>query len=131
MELGMSAGSPSPKSMEWRDRFVRFEKSGQTVIDFCLSEGVSQPSYYHWRKKLGYNKPSAGRRRSRSVLVSVGNGQGNFREVAVSDSSSDLLPKVRLPGDIELQLGHDPQLVQVIVKQLIESTLSSSKPQSC
>ncbi|WP_182871473.1 IS66 family insertion sequence element accessory protein TnpA [Rhodopirellula sp. JC639] len=36
----------------WDERLQRFASSQMTVAEFCLSEGVSQPSYYKWRKKL-------------------------------------------------------------------------------
>ena len=34
------------------ERLRRFASSQMTVAQFCLSEGVSQPSYYYWKKKL-------------------------------------------------------------------------------
>lgn len=36
----------------WQERLRRFDRSRMTVTQFCLSEGVSQPSFYNWRKKL-------------------------------------------------------------------------------
>jgi hypothetical protein len=36
----------------WSDRFRRFDRSDLTVVDFCLAEGVSTPSFYQWRRKL-------------------------------------------------------------------------------
>lgn len=36
----------------WQERLRRFDRSQMTVAQFCLSEGISQPSYYNWRKKL-------------------------------------------------------------------------------
>jgi hypothetical protein len=40
------------KAQEWRQRFVRFEKSRQSISAFCREEGVSAPSFYLWRKRL-------------------------------------------------------------------------------
>jgi hypothetical protein len=37
----------------WRDRLARFRKSDLTVTEFCRREGVSTPSFYQWRKRLG------------------------------------------------------------------------------
>ena len=37
----------------WSDRFRRFDRCDLTVVDFCLAEGVSTPSFYQWRRKLG------------------------------------------------------------------------------
>jgi len=36
----------------WQERLRRFDRSQMTVAQFCLTEGVSQPSYYKWKKKL-------------------------------------------------------------------------------
>ena len=37
----------------WQERLRRFDRSQMTVAQFCRSEGVSQPSFYQWKKKLG------------------------------------------------------------------------------
>ena len=36
----------------WRDRLARFGKCKLTVKEFCRQEGVSNPSFYQWRKRL-------------------------------------------------------------------------------
>ena len=36
----------------WQERLRRFDESQATVAQFCADEGISQPSYYHWRRKL-------------------------------------------------------------------------------
>jgi len=36
----------------WRDRLARFRKSNLTVAQFCRQEGVSNPTFYQWRKRL-------------------------------------------------------------------------------
>lgn len=46
----------------WRSRLQRFQCSGLSVTRFCQLEGVSMPSFYQWRKRLGIstmNKPAA------------------------------------------------------------------------
>jgi hypothetical protein len=40
------------KRQLWSDRFRRFDRCDLTVVDFCLAEGVSTPSFYQWRRKL-------------------------------------------------------------------------------
>ena len=37
----------------WRRRLERFQKAGLSVARFCRREGVSVPSFYQWRKRLG------------------------------------------------------------------------------
>lgn len=36
----------------WRERLARFESGNLTVAEFCDREGVSNPSFYQWRKRL-------------------------------------------------------------------------------
>ena len=36
----------------WRERLRRFDSGNLTVAEFCHREGVSNPSFYQWRKRL-------------------------------------------------------------------------------
>jgi transposase len=36
----------------WRQRLLRFERSGLSAVAFCAKEGVSPPSFYAWRRRL-------------------------------------------------------------------------------
>jgi hypothetical protein len=36
----------------WTERLRRFEQAQMTVAQFCASEGVSQPSFYKWKRRL-------------------------------------------------------------------------------
>jgi len=42
----------SEKELHWRKIVQRQADSGQSVRQFCSSAGVSEPSFYAWRKKL-------------------------------------------------------------------------------
>jgi transposase-like protein len=37
----------------WRERLDRFASTGHSIAEFCRAEGVSQASFYKWRKRLG------------------------------------------------------------------------------
>src|SRR5262245_43899928 len=37
----------------WRERFRRHDQSGLSILRFCAQEGVSVPTLYAWRKRLG------------------------------------------------------------------------------
>jgi hypothetical protein len=41
----------------WHQRLERFAHSGLSIAAFCRREGVSQPSFYAWRRRLGENSP--------------------------------------------------------------------------
>ena len=36
----------------WTERMARYRDCSLTVREFCAREGVSQPSFYQWKKKL-------------------------------------------------------------------------------
>ena len=51
----------SEREQFWR-RLIREQKrSGDSIKAFCQSQGVSQPSYFAWRKKLALCKRENGR----------------------------------------------------------------------
>ena len=62
---------PSPvKSQQWTERLNRFEESQQTVAEFCRTEGVSEPAFYEWKRRLGRTprtKTLRGPRRSKTA----------------------------------------------------------------
>jgi len=51
------------KLLVWRQRMARFARSGDSVARFCVSEGVSVPTFYYWKRKLAESgSPSKMRR---------------------------------------------------------------------
>ena len=49
----MFQSSTVSRRVIWAARLQRFRVSQLTVKVFCQQEGVSQPSFYQWKKKLG------------------------------------------------------------------------------
>ena len=41
----------------WRDRFRRWQRSGTSAAAFCRAEGVSETSFYAWRRRLEEPEP--------------------------------------------------------------------------
>ena len=50
----MSAGKPRDPKLErrWRDLIARWKRSGISVGDFCTDQGVSESSFYSWKREL-------------------------------------------------------------------------------
>jgi len=49
----MARGQHNPaKEQHWRQHLAAWRRSGQTVRDYCRAEGVSEPSFYAWRRIL-------------------------------------------------------------------------------
>src|SRR5947209_5838344 len=41
----------------WRRVLARWRRSGLSVRAFCRAEGVNEPRFYWWRRKLGQTRP--------------------------------------------------------------------------
>ena len=86
----------------WRGRLARFRKSGLTVLEFCRREGVSNPSFYQWRKRLGKDQQRSKRvRRSDDGSATTG-GSNPF--VAVNVSSSSAMAEVEFPNGVRIRV---------------------------
>ncbi len=132
----MSCGSNSSKVQQWMDRVERYRQSGQTVSEFCRKEGISTPSFYQWKRKLASRPDNGGQARSNADRSSQADrasqqGQSTQRQ---SDSTStgsgfesvELLPTsgssgttIRLPNGIEIEVGSDLRVIDLLVKQLL------------
>lgn len=40
------------KEQHWRQLIRRWQRSGQTIRDFCADAQVSEPSFYSWRRVI-------------------------------------------------------------------------------
>jgi hypothetical protein len=47
-----SRRDPAATRQKWIDRVQRYRDSNLTVAQFCLTEGVSVPAFYFWRRTL-------------------------------------------------------------------------------
>ena len=46
-----------PKVEEWAERIAAQQRSGITVKQFCKEEGLTEYSFYSWRKRLQKKEP--------------------------------------------------------------------------
>lgn len=85
----------------WRSRLARFRKSGLTVAEFCQREGVSDPSFYKWRKRLEEDpQRSKGGRRSCNGSAKRG-GTSRFVPVSVSTAA---VAEIEFPNGIRIRV---------------------------
>ena len=107
----MPRGSSPIKVQQWTERLERFAQSGQTVVQFCQDERVSQPSFYQWKKKLT--------QQARPASSDANSARPSFQAVEIT-SPSHSATTVRLANGIEIELGDDLRIVQAVVQQLLE-----------
>ena len=64
----------SIKERRWRGHLAAWRRSGQSVRSFCAAQGLSEPSFYSWRRVL--TRPEC----RRGVKAVVGNGTASTAE---------------------------------------------------
>ena len=64
------------KELRWRDILNRQPGSGLSVRQFCAEEGVSEPSFYAWRKRLTKRRGPTRSRTSGGRVEKPKNDQG-------------------------------------------------------
>jgi hypothetical protein len=102
----MAHSFPERKAHEWRRRLRRYHKSRQSVVAFCRQEGVSQPTFYFWRKRLAQAVEPTPR-----SLEPAG-----FRPVRLLPAAN---VDVRLPGGTQLIVPlSDPEGLRLVIETL-------------
>lgn len=112
----MALKKSAEKELRWREVLKRQADSGLSVSRFCASEGISQPSFYAWRKKLQERKNGAHRRKSGRCKESSDNGR-LFVPLQLQEAAQTL--------EIVHPLGYRIQVVgdvnPVALRQVIET----------
>ena len=74
----IEAKPATPKADEWAERIAAQQRSGISVKQFCKEQGVSEYSFYAWRKRLRESGPvrfalveRSARRRERTVEATL------------------------------------------------------------
>lgn len=109
----MAGRKNAEKELRWREMLKRHADSGVSVREFCASEGVSEPSFYAWRKKLGMRKD--GNARARPARDRFGNGR-LFVPLQVLDTAATL--EIIHPLGYRIQVTGDVN--PVTLRQVIE-----------
>jgi hypothetical protein len=108
----MARSSDVAKVALWRERFSRWEAAGVKTAEFCRAEGVSQPSFYAWRRKLGLSLPRFTRPAGRDA----------FQQVFVATPAVS----AHLPGGVRIDVSaHDERSLRMVVDALVRSTQDS------
>lgn len=108
----MSRESDPGKVELWRARFARHAQSGMKTAEFCAAEGVTQGSFYAWRRKLGLSQPRKTRRSTPEA----------FQRVAVNP-----LPVLaaRLPGGVLIETSAaNEKVLRTIINELVLASQS-------
>src|SRR5919106_1254584 len=93
---------PSPREIEWTRILDRWKQIGLGGPTFCRREGLSQPQFYSWKRKLRLRDEAKVRRPGRKRL--------EFVPVELKPSSSSAPLELALAGGgmVRQALGQDP-----------------------
>ena len=83
----------------WFRRLARFRGSDLTVVEFCRREGVSQPSFYQWRKRLEAEEVSR-ERQGRKRMASA----GDLSPFVPVNVTSPVMAEVEFPNGVRVRI---------------------------
>jgi hypothetical protein len=117
----MARVSDPAKVALWRERFARRESSGMSVKEFCVAEGITVPSFYAWRRKLGLV----------SVRPRKSSRPSAFEQVILHAPPTGLT--VHLPGGVQIEMPcvSDSALRAVIGELVRASRLTAGESTPC
>ncbi len=105
------------KRQRWQREIDRWQRSGESIRAFCIRRGLSEPSFYWWRRRLGAT--SAPRRSPSSP------SRPAFAEVQLTAEagSSDGSIELTLPTGERLRIapGVEPAHLQRVLTALREA----------
>jgi hypothetical protein len=133
-ELAISVERHEAKFQEWTERLSRFGCGGRTVAAFCQNEGVSEASFYLWKRKLTRPTERTGQRPASPDVAS--SGRSGKRSSAPAFQAVELVSRlplatpsatttVRLPRGIEIEFGSDLRVIEAVVKQLLAEPMAA------
>jgi transposase-like protein len=124
--------SDKKRERYWRELIGRQRASGQTVAGFCRQAGVSDASFYTWRRRLHANaasvernrRPNSGKEEARAPMASLVPVQ-----VVADPNASDTTVEIHLPGAVMLRIspGCDEQTVRMVLAALASQAAGGSR----
>jgi len=105
--------SDSERRQFWQMVMETRKESGLSIAAFCKKEGISEPAYYYWRRKL-----------TGGVSKSQAKSAPNFLEVVVPSNDSMALELVLASGNtLRINHGTDNQMLGQVLLALRQAGL--------
>lgn len=97
----------------WRERLARFTSGNLAVAEFCRREGVSNASFYQWRKRLKqHDRQSRSEDRTNRVEVAKEEA-GHFLPVNVAGLAE---AEIELPNGLKVRVpASNPQVLRTAI----------------
>ena len=118
------ARQSSPERRRFWQGLIRSQRSsGLTVAETCEQAGVTVPSYYAWKRKLGISGSRARRPRRQGSLVPV--------RVVLDRPAVTSTVEIALPGNIAVSVpaGFDADTLNIVLTAV--ERLIDREPRPC
>jgi 5-deoxy-D-glucuronate isomerase len=124
----MSRGPDLAKRAVWRRRLRDFERSSETVGEFCDRVGVSVNTFYRWQRKLArLTAPGEGCRATPALATPVratsSRGAGpamNFLPIEITAATRLEVVEVLFPSGARLTVPcHDHEVIRTVLSSLL------------
>jgi transposase len=124
-------GRDLAKERYWRRMLRQWRGSGLTGRDFCGEHGLSEPSFYAWRRQIGrrdQERAAARARQPQTERTAEGAAEPAFLKVKIGAGASALsaieAPAIEVlvaPGRVlRVRSGFDAELLRQLVRLLEE-----------
>ena len=116
----MAKQTSGEKETRWREIVERQAGSGLSVRSFCADEGISEPSFYAWRKRLRQRQHDARRARQSKGREEFGADAGLFVPLQLVDTAPTL--EIIHPLGYRIQVSGDvhPEALRHVIEALDE-----------
>ena len=118
----MAKKGTGEKEQYWRSVLKRQSRSGLSIAKFCRSEGISEPSFYWWKRRLRAGSKRNGKSPKRSGNHSTGGRafetSASFVPVQIAADDPGAAIRVTWPGGLVAQvpIGCDPSEVEAALR---------------
>lgn len=111
------------KERYWRAVLQRQARSGVSIAKFCRSEGVSEPSFYSWKRALGGGEAKAKRAERSGARRAAGRTSGtsaSFVPVQITEKRRPATIQVVWPNGLSVQVPAEcaPAEVQAVLQMV-------------
>jgi transposase-like protein len=116
----MARKNGAEKELRWREILNRQADSGLSVCKFCATEGISEASFYAWRKKLRQRDNDAPRLPKARRRTDASDNGGLFVPLQLVDTAATL--EIIHPLGYRIQVSGDvnPVALRHVIEALDE-----------
>jgi hypothetical protein len=114
------------KEQRWRRLLERWRRSGRTGRDFCAEHGLSEPSFYAWRREIARRDQEAvPRSRAKRPLVraAAGGRKPAFVQMTIAAGAPAETALEVVAGNsrvVRVRSGFDPEAFRQLLRLLEE-----------